>query len=97
MSMDNAKKFVELVNAGNGGIANELDAAFKSFTGDRKDQQEVYDSIIAPIARKNGFEITFEEAKSFMYTSEDVPAEGIELTDEELDQVAGGWKCCKFW
>lgn len=57
--------------------------AAEAFKGDRADECEVFDAVIAPLANEMGLPFSYEEGKAFV-------TDGTELSDEALDAVAGG-------
>lgn len=60
--------------------------AAESYTGE-KNEQAVFDNLLLPLAEEHGLSATFEEFKTF--ADNFGRAEG-ELSDDELEQVAGG-------
>ena len=87
MSKDNAIKFIELLTS-DSDIQEELRDATAAYDGP-KEEREVFDAVVAPIAAQAGLPFTFEEG---------VAASGVgrDLSEEELDAVAGGWGACYF-
>ena len=55
--------------------------------GDWSDEKVAFDSIIAPLAEEAGLSFGYEEGRAFAM-------ESVELTDEELNAVAGGGGGC---
>ena len=80
--MSNVEKFEELLRSDEELQAKLRDAS-EAFGGDKTDERAVFEAVVAPLAAEAGLPFTFEEGKEFT-------AEGVELTDEELDAVAGG-------
>lgn len=71
----NAKKFLEFVSK-NEAVKKELEADKSSFTGDDKAREEAF----IKFAAKHGFTLTAEDLKA---------AQG-EISEDELNAVAGG-------
>lgn len=85
MAQENAKKFMELLNRDEE-LQKKMKAATESFTGDKTDEKAVFDAVVAPIARKAGFEFTLEDLKKPASASGD-----DELSEDEAAAAAGGW------
>lgn len=83
--MSNAKKFEELLRSDKA-LQDKLSAAMDAFVGDKANEAEVFDAVIAPLAASMDLPITFEEVKRLAMG-------GVELDDNELDAVAGGGTC----
>lgn len=60
-----------------------LNESVAAFNGDKSDNRAVFEAIIAPIAWEAGIALTYDEVIA-------VAKDGAELTDDELDAVAGG-------
>ena len=61
----------------------------KAYTGEKTDEA-VWDSIMAPIAKETGYDITLEDYKA--YVNEIKASE--ELSEDEMQAVAGGLSFC---
>ncbi|MBQ6523373.1 MAG: hypothetical protein IJI12_01795 [Atopobiaceae bacterium] len=84
--MSNAKRFEELLRSDEA-MQAKLKAAIEGYEGDKTDEREAFDSVVAPLAAEAGLPFTFEEG---LASAE----EGAELSDAELDAVAGGDGFC---
>ena len=84
--MTNREKFEDLLRSDEG-LQAKLRAATEAFEGDTADERAVFDALIAPLAAEAGLPFTFEEATEPATT-------GRELSDAELDAVAGGYNAC---
>lgn len=82
----NAEKFEELLRS-NEELQAKLKAATEAFEGDMTDEAAVFDAVIAPLATEAGVPFTLDEAKEFAVA-------GADLSDEDLDAVAGGGGMC---
>ena len=83
--MSNAKKFEELLRSDKT-LQDKLTAAMDAFDGNKADEAEVFDAVIAPLAAAVGLPVTIEEIKG-------LAMDRVELDDNELDAVAGGGTC----
>jgi len=84
MSMENAKKFYEKVST---------DKALQQQIGQlAKEDPKQLGSAIINAAKENGFEFTEDEMKAFMMEKAKQVKSGQELSDSELEAVAGGGK-----
>ena len=86
MSQESTKKFMEQLR-GDQALQEKLAAATAAFPGDLSDEKAVFEAVLAPIAKEAGFDVCYEDAVELAKATTD------ELTDDELDQVAGGSKC----
>lgn len=75
-----AEKFEELLRSDKD-LQDKLTAAMEAFDGNKADENEVFDAVIAPLAASMDLPITLEEVK------------GLAMDDEEFDAVAGGGIC----
>ena len=82
--MENAKKFFEELAK-----TEEAKALFAAI--DKPDTEEELVAIYVDIAKKLGVELTAEEVKEYLAADN---ADGAELDDEELSQLAGGASGC---
>ena len=80
--MSNAKKFEELLRSDEALQAKLRDA----FDGDKADERAVFDAVVVPLAAEAGLPFSSDERKSLA----ELAREGAELSDEELEAVAGG-------
>lgn len=78
----NAEQFERLLLSDEA-LQAKLRAAADAFEGDRKNEDEVFDAVIAPLAAEVGLPFSREEGRAFV-------ASGAELSDEALEAVAGG-------
>ena len=85
MAQETAKKFMDQL-AGDKALQEKLAAAAAAFAGDKSDEKAVFEAVLAPIAKEAGFEFSYEDTVAAANASG-------ELSDDELDQVAGGAKC----
>ena len=88
MAKENAKKFDQLL-VSDENLQAKIRAAMDAYTGDRRDEQAVFEAVIRPLAEEAGLPFTFEDAKTC------VEEEG-EISLEEGDAVAGGEGACFF-
>lgn len=81
---DNPTKFKKLIED-DPSIRAEMQAAARSYVGDRDDDRAVFAAVVAPVAAAHGMPFTYEEALDAMRE------EGVmELSDDDLDGIAGG-------
>ncbi len=85
MSIENVKAFYLKLREDDE-LAKKLDDAQKAYTGD---PAAMFDTVIRPIAEHEGFHFTLEDAHAVINATKKSHA-GEELTDEELEMVAGG-------
>ena len=86
MASENANKFEELLRADEA-LQAKLSEAAATFEGDKADEQAVFDATVGKLAAEAGLPFTLEEAR-------EVAMSGHELSDEELESVAGGYGVC---
>ncbi|MBO7673439.1 MAG: hypothetical protein J6S63_00360 [Atopobiaceae bacterium] len=79
---ENAEKFQQLLST-NAELRERVQAEVEAFEGNKSDDRAVFDVAIAPVARSVGIELTYDEMR-------DAVLDGRELTDDELELVAGG-------
>ncbi len=84
---ENISKFQNLINTDTD-LQAKIQDAMADFNGDKSDEKEVFDSIIAPIAADAGCEFSYDELVE-SHKSSDEP-----LDDEELEAVSGGKSFC---
>lgn len=88
MSLENVDKFQEMLAS-----SEELQEKFKAAVdavAEGASEEDSFNAVIGQLAQEVGLPFTFEEAKQRA-------EEGTQLTDEQLDNVAGGWKFCVGW
>ena len=84
MSMENAKKFYEKVSADKG-LQQKIGQLVK-------EDPKGIEGIIIKTAKENGFEFSEEEMKAFFAEQAKTANPFGELSDSELESVAGGSK-----
>ena len=89
MANENVGKFEELLKG-----SEELQAKLKElaaeFEGDKTDAKAIFNATIGKLAEEAGLPFTFDEGAAYV-------GEDRNLSDEELDAVAGGgdsWGVC---
>ena len=85
MAQETAKKFMDQL-AGDKALQEKLAAALNAFAGNKSDEKAVFETVLAPIAKEAGFDFSYEDMLAASNASG-------ELSDDELDQVAGGAHC----
>ncbi|MCR5399500.1 MAG: Nif11-like leader peptide family RiPP precursor [Lachnospiraceae bacterium] len=88
MTQEKVKEFIELVNKDND-LQKKVKAGMDAYTGDKTDERAVFESVLAPIAKEAGFDLSYEDMVEVAKSSGDG-----ELSDEELAAVAGGDGVC---
>ena len=86
MSKENAQSFMKMIGEG-GELQDKVKAAVEGYTGNKTDPKEVFDNVLAPIAKEKGFDVSFDDAKEFL----GIAGDG-ELSADALKNFAGGWK-----
>lgn len=86
MSLENVSKFETLLQQ-SAELQDKLKAAYISFKGNKRDDREVFEALIAPLAEEAGLPYTYDEGV-------EVHMSGQELSDDELQAVAGGDGFC---
>ena len=86
MSKENAQNFMKMIGEG-GELQDKVKAAVESYTGNKLDVKEVFDNVLAPIAKEKGFDISFDDAKEFL----GIAGDG-ELSADALKNFSGGFK-----
>lgn len=86
MSNTDLIKFQELLNT-DAEFQEKLKNAAEQYTGEA-DAEQVFENILLPLGKEYGLSATFEEFKAYL----DNNAGGLssELSEDELEQVAGG-------
>lgn len=85
MALENVSKFEDLLKEG-GDIQAKLQELTAAFDGDKSDVKAVFEATVGKLAEELGLPFTFEEGA-------EAASEGVELSDDELDAVAGGGFC----
>ena len=85
MSAENAEKFEELLRTDEG-LQAELKAAADAYDGDAGDAKAIFDATLGKVAGGLGLAFTYEDALASF-------ASARELTEAELDNLAGGGFC----
>ena len=83
--VSNVEKFEELLRSDEE-LQAKIKEAFEAYEGDKDDAQAVHEAVIAPLAEEAGLPFTYEEASEYA-------SKGVELTEEEADEMAGGTWC----
>lgn len=81
------KKFEELLKT-DSVFQEKLKTAMESYTGEQT-EQAVFGGVLVPLAKEYGISATFEEFKEYVA---DISTEDRELSEDEVNQVAGGTK-----
>jgi len=81
------KKMEELLRTDTA-FQEKLKAAMESYTGEQK-EEAVFNAILVPLAKEYGISASFDEFKEYI---QNVLNEDRELSDDEVNQVAGGTK-----
>ena len=89
MAKDDVKKFYKELGE-NKELQDKIIKAQESYSGDIADRQAMVESIVVPIAKEAGYEFSAEEA--YIYERKQAVEEGI--SEEELENVSGGWSGC---
>ena len=87
MSVEQVKAFFEKVKE-DSALAQKLKDAETAYTGDKSDKDVAFAAIVIPIAAQAGFNFTAEDFKAAF------EAEEGEVSEDELDAVAGGSDSC---
>ncbi|MDO4537846.1 MAG: hypothetical protein Q4B54_06750 [Coriobacteriales bacterium] len=82
MTKNNAEHFMEMLRT-NEAARRALGRLAEGFAGDKADDRAVYEQILSPVAKQYGVDLSYEEAQN-------LEAGAHQLSDEELDAVAGG-------
>ena len=85
---NNVKLFLGKIHSDEA-LYTKLVETSKNYTGEKTDEA-IWDSVIGPLAEETGFDITLDDYKAYV---DDVKASS-ELSDDELEQVAGGISFC---
>ena len=86
MAQENVRKFEELLRTDEG-LQAELRAAAEAFDGDPDDAKAVFDATLGKVAGGVGLAFSYEEGLAAL-------ASARELSDAELDGIAGGTGFC---
>ena len=82
MSKQNAIAFHKLLRESRD-LQRELRSAAVGFLGNLTDDRTLFETVVAPVAKAAGVPFTYDEAATAL-------TDGHELSEEELDAVAGG-------
>ena len=85
MANENVSKFEELLR-GSEEIQAKLQELAQAFEGEKDDAKAFFDATIGKLAEEHGLPFTFEEGAAYA-------AADRNLSDDELDAVAGGSVC----
>ena len=83
------RKFEELMR-NDPEIQKKLVERAENYTGDKTDAKELFNEVILPVAKEAGLEATYEEMVEYINSLNLTP--GDELSEDELQQIAGGYK-----
>lgn len=78
----NAEKFQQML-AQSEELRERIQGAAASYDGSKNDDRAAYEAIVVPVARSVGIELSYDEAL-------EVVLDGYELTEDELEMIAGG-------
>ncbi len=78
-------RFAQLLNT-DAGFQEKLRKAAENYNGE-KDEKSVFENVLLPLGKEHGLSASYEEFSSFMKSLNSSEAE---LSDDELEQVAGG-------
>lgn len=81
------KKFEELLKT-DAAFQEKLKAAMENYKGE-KTEQAVFEDVLLPLAKEYGITATLAEVKEYI---NNVSGEDRELSEDEVNQVAGGGK-----
>ena len=81
MALENVEQFEKLLREDEG-LQEKLAAASREYKGEKTDEA-LFDEVLAPIAAGAGLPFTIDEALAYVSQTRD-------LTDAELDSLAGG-------
>ena len=82
------KAFVEMIKTDKA-VQEQLKAVAEAYNGAATDEA-VWDEVMKPIANEKGFDITLDDYKAYV----DNLAKENELSDSELEDIAGGFTFC---
>lgn len=84
MSKD-VREFAKLVG-NDAELQNRIAAAAEQYEGEHTDQA-VFQAILDPIAKEQGFDLSWEDLEQY---AQELLSNEIELDEDELDQIAAG-------
>ena len=90
MALEAVKAFYEEV-AKNGALQKKIAAADAAYNGDTEDKKAAVEAIVLPIAKEAGFDFTAEEMVEY---TDFAIGEDTEISEDELEAVAGGVAVC---
>ena len=85
MAIEDLKKFQKLLIS-DADFQEKLRKAGEAYTGEQ-DEKSVYNNLLLPLAKEYGLSATYEEFEEYI---SGLRADSGELSDDELEQVAGG-------
>lgn len=83
MSVEQVKAFLDKVKSDEA-LAQKLKDAEAAYKGDKSDKEAVVATVFIPVAKSACFNFTVEDFNA------DFEAEEVELSEDELNAVAGG-------
>ena len=89
MAKENVRKFYEEVSK-NKELQKKLMEVQKNYSGNKEDRDSVVKECVIPIAKEAGYDFTAEEVLAV--DKENALQQNI--SEEELENVSGGWSAC---
>lgn len=83
MANEKVLKFFDALKS-NPELQGKLKTALSGLDKHQEDKGAFLTSVILPMAKESGFDITLDDIKEYM-------AQGHELDDEQMESVAGGY------
>ena len=89
MAKENVRKFYEEISK-NKELQKKLMEVQKNYSGNKEDRDTVVKECVIPIAKEAGYDFTAEEVLAV----EKENALQHNISEEELENVSGGWSAC---